>query len=67
MPFTSKEIIEAYFKANLAIKKFYNTLSAFLKMALQALNLIDKDKNENEKKVNKAFKLKLALNSIKYG
>jgi hypothetical protein len=33
MPITSKEVIKAYFKANPAAKKFYNTLPTFLNLS----------------------------------
>jgi hypothetical protein len=66
MPVASKEVIEAYFEANPAAEKFRDTPPTFLKVASQALGLIDKeDKKENKKKVDKASKLELALSSIK--
>ena len=47
-------------------KKFCNTLPTFLKVALQALGLIDKkDKKEDKEEVDKAFKLKLVFSFIK--
>jgi hypothetical protein len=67
MPVTSKEVIEAYFKANFTAKKFYNIPPVFLKVILQASGLINKEnKNEDKEKIDKAFKLKLAFNFIKY-
>ena len=38
MPITSKEVIEAYFKANFATKKFCNTLPAFLNLIQELFN-----------------------------
>jgi hypothetical protein len=67
MPITNKKVIKAYFKANSTTKKFCNMPPAFLKVTLQALDLINKEnKNKNKKEVNKAFKLKSALSFIKY-
>jgi hypothetical protein len=66
MPVTSKEVIEAYFKANPAAKKFYNTLPVFLKVTLQVSGLINKkNKDKDKEEINKAFKLKSAFSSIK--
>jgi len=38
VPVTSKEVIEAYFKANSAAEKFYNTLPAFLDLMQELFN-----------------------------
>ena len=38
MPITSKEVIEAYFEANPAAKKFYNTPPAFLNLIQELFN-----------------------------
>jgi hypothetical protein len=65
MPVASKEVIEAYFKANPTAKKFCNTLPTFLKMTSQASGLINKEnKDEDKEEVDKAFKLKSALSFI---
>ena len=38
VPVTSKEVIEAYFKANPAAKKFYNTPPTFLNLLQELFN-----------------------------
>ena len=38
VPIASKEVIEAYFKANPAAKKFYNTLPIFLNLLQELFN-----------------------------
>jgi len=38
VPIASKEVIEAYFKANPATKKFYNTPPAFLDLMQELFN-----------------------------
>ena len=40
MPITNKEVIEAYFKANPAAKKFYNILPAFLDLMQELFNRV---------------------------
>ena len=96
VPITSKEVIEAYFKAHPKAIKFYNIPSTFLNLlqelfkgvlvigsyiklinkvikscidpklllvvALQALDLVDKEVKDKE---DKASKLELARSSIK--
>ena len=74
---TFLNLLQELFNGILAIGNYIKLINKAIKncidpellsaVALQASGLADKeDKDENKEKVNKAFKLELALSSIKY-